>query len=153
MDLSDQLFICHIGSHPCTYLCCKPPNLIILYVLFYLRYVSLKACISRLPENAEAPTPVQWPARLMEPPKRLQGVEMDAYSSKNELFKAETKFWEDIIDGYIRVFKWRKFKLRNVMDMRAGFGGYFSQISSFHLLPWMSDHKYKFIRTSTWSPT
>jgi hypothetical protein len=42
----------------------------------------------------------------MEPPKRLQGVEMDAYSSKNELFKAETKFWEDIIDGYIRVFKW-----------------------------------------------
>jgi hypothetical protein len=89
----------------------------------------------------------------MEPPKRLQGVEMDAYSSKNELFKAETKFWEDIIDGYIRVFKWRKFKLRNVMDMRAGFGGYFSQISSFHLLPWMSDHKYKFIRASTWSPT
>jgi hypothetical protein len=89
----------------------------------------------------------------MEPPKRLQGVEMDAYSSKNELFKAETKFWEDIIDGYIRVFKWRKFKLRNVMDMRAGFGGYFSQISSFHLLPWMSDHKYNFIRTSTWLPT
>jgi hypothetical protein len=61
----------------------------------------------------------------MEPPKRLQGVEMDAYSSKNGIFKAETKFWEDIIDGYIHVFKWRKFKLRNVMDMRAGFGGYF----------------------------
>ncbi|TVU36529.1 hypothetical protein EJB05_18466, partial [Eragrostis curvula] len=87
-------------------------------------YVNLKACISRLPESGEAATLVQWPARLMEPPKRLQGVEMDAYSSKNELFKAETKFWEDIIDGYIRVFKWRKFKLRNVMDMRAGFGGF-----------------------------
>ncbi|KAL5656546.1 hypothetical protein ACJX0J_035865, partial [Zea mays] len=87
-------------------------------------YVGLKACISRLPENGEAPTPVQWPARLMEPPKRLQGVEMDAYSSKNELFKAETKFWDDIIDGYIRIFKWRKFKVRNVMDMRAGFGGF-----------------------------
>jgi hypothetical protein len=79
----------------------------------------------------------------MEPPKRLQGVEMDAYSSKNELFKAETKFWDDIIDGYIRIFKWRKFKVRNVMDMRAGFGGYFSQISSFHLLHWMYDCKYK----------
>ncbi|RCV28110.1 hypothetical protein SETIT_5G379900v2 [Setaria italica] len=87
-------------------------------------YVNLKACISRLPEIGEGPTPAQWPARLMDPPKRLQGVEMDAYSSKNELFKAETKFWEDILEGYIRVFKWRKFKLRNVMDMRAGFGGF-----------------------------
>jgi hypothetical protein len=103
----------------------QSPLFIILCVLFYLRYVSLKACISRLPENGEAPPPIQWPARLMEPPKRLQGVEMDAYSSKNGIFKAETKFWEDIIDGYIHVFKWRKFKLRNVMDMRAGFGGYF----------------------------
>lgn len=148
MYLSAQLFICH-SSHPFTYLCCKTPFFIILYILFYLRYVSLKACISQLPENGETPTPVQWPARLMEPPKRLQGVEMDAYSSKNELFKAETKFWEEIIDGYIRVFKWRKFKLRNVMDMRAGFGGYFSQISSFHLLSLISDYRYKSISTST----
>lgn len=89
------------------------------------RYVNLKACISRLPENGDGSTPFPWPARLMEPPKRLQGVEMDAYSSKNELFKAETKFWDDIVEGYVRVFKWRKFKFRNVMDMRAGFGGYF----------------------------
>ncbi|TVU36537.1 hypothetical protein EJB05_18474, partial [Eragrostis curvula] len=71
-------------------------------------HVNLKACISRLPESGEGATLVQWPARLMEPPKRLQ----------------ETKFWEDIIDGYIRVFKWRKFKLRNVMDMRARYGGF-----------------------------
>ena len=94
-----------------------------LYILFCLRYVNLKACISRLPETGEGLTPAQWPARLMDPPKRLQGVKMDAYSSKNELFKAETKFWDDILEGYIRIFKWRKFKLRNVMDMRAGFGG------------------------------
>ncbi|KAF7038584.1 hypothetical protein CFC21_048754 [Triticum aestivum] len=87
-------------------------------------YVGLKACISRLPVNSDGSTPFPWPARLMEPPRRLQGVEMDAYSSKNELFKAETKFWDDILEGYIRVFKWKKFKLRNVMDMRAGFGGF-----------------------------
>nr|CAB3474799.1 unnamed protein product [Digitaria exilis] len=87
-------------------------------------YVNLKACISRLPEIGEGLTPVQWPARLMDPPKRLQGVIMDAYLSKDVLFKAETKFWDDILEGYIRIFKWRKFKLRNVMDMRAGFGGF-----------------------------
>ncbi|PWZ30397.1 putative methyltransferase PMT12 [Zea mays] len=100
-------------------------------------YVSLKACISRLPENGEAPPPIQWPARLMEPPKRLQGVEMDVYSSKNGIFKAETKFWEDIIDGYIHVFKWRKFKLRNVMDMRAGFGGFAAALISRKLDWWV----------------
>ncbi|KAM0922783.1 hypothetical protein ACQ4PT_005954 [Festuca glaucescens] len=87
-------------------------------------YVNLKACISRLPVNGDGSTPFPWPARLTEPPRRLQGVEMDAYSSKNELYKAETKFWDDIVEGYIRVFKWKKFKLRNVMDMRAGFGGF-----------------------------
>ena len=97
--------------------------LTMLYILCCLRYVNLKACISRLPETGKGLTPAQWPARLMDPPKRLQGIKMDAYSSKNELFKAEAKFWDDILEGYIRIFKWRKFKLRNVMDMRAGFGG------------------------------
>ncbi|CAL4960477.1 unnamed protein product [Urochloa decumbens] len=100
-------------------------------------YVNLKACISRLPEIGEGPTPVQWPARLMDPPKRLQGVKMDAFSSKNELFKAETKYWDDILEGYIRIFKWRKFKLRNVMDMRAGFGGFAAALINRKLDCWV----------------
>ncbi|KQK10552.1 hypothetical protein BRADI_2g54840v3 [Brachypodium distachyon] len=100
-------------------------------------YVNLKVCISRLPENGDGSTPFTWPARLMEPPKRLQGVEMDAYSSKSELFKAETKFWDDILEGYIRVFKWRKFKLRNVMDMRAGFGGFAAALINRKLDYWV----------------
>lgn len=100
-------------------------------------YVNLKACISRLPENGDGPTPFPWPARLMEPPKRLEGVEMDAHSSKKELFKAETKFWDDIVEGYIRVFKWRKFKLRNVLDMRAGFGGFAAALINRKLDCWV----------------
>ena len=27
--------------------------------------------------------------------------------------------------SYVRVLHWKKFKLRNILDMRAGFGGYF----------------------------
>ncbi|BAS75206.1 Os01g0846600, partial [Oryza sativa Japonica Group] len=100
-------------------------------------YVNLKACISRLPENGDGLTPFPWPARLMEPPKRLEGVEMDAHSSKKELFKAETKFWDDIVEGYIRVFKWRKFKLRNVLDMRAGFGGFAAALINRKLDCWV----------------
>jgi Putative S-adenosyl-L-methionine-dependent methyltransferase len=48
---------------------------------------------------------------------------MDSIIAKNELFKAETNYWDDIIEGYIRIFKWKKLQIRNVMDMRAGFGG------------------------------
>lgn len=86
--------------------------------------MNLKACISRLPENGNAANVSAWPTRLNEPPPRLQEVEMDSIIAKNELFKAETKYWDDIIDGYIRIFKWKTLQIRNVMDMRAGFGGY-----------------------------
>ncbi|XP_078179278.1 putative methyltransferase PMT11 [Carex rostrata] len=100
-------------------------------------YVNLKACISRLPDNGEASNLVTWPARLNEPTKRLQSVEMDAYMAKNELFKAETRFWDDIISGFIRVFKWRKMRLRNVMDMRAGFGGFAAALINQKLDCWV----------------
>lgn len=37
---------------------------------------------------------------------------------------AESKYWNEIIDSYVRAFRWKEYNLRNVMDMRAGFGGY-----------------------------
>ena len=49
---------------------------------------------------------------------------MDAYISRKEIFKAESKYWNEIITGYVGAFHWREFKLRNVLDMRAGYGGY-----------------------------
>lgn len=48
---------------------------------------------------------------------------MDAYIAKNELFKAEAKYWNDTAEGFIRVFHLKQLHLRNIMDMRAGFGG------------------------------
>ncbi|KAK1265065.1 putative methyltransferase PMT11 [Acorus gramineus] len=89
-----------------------------------LWYVNLKACISRLPENGYGSNVTAWPARLEDPPDRLQAVEMDAYIAKKEIFKAETKYWVDIIQGFVHVFHWRTLGIRNVMDMRAGFGGF-----------------------------
>lgn len=91
-------------------------------------YVNLTTCISRLPENGFGAHITTWPARLQEPPERLQGVEMDAYLSKNELFKAESRYWNDIIESYVRAFHWKKLRLRNIMDMRAGFGGFASAL-------------------------
>lgn len=90
----------------------------------FCRYVGLKACITPLPETGYGANVTTWPARLHYPPDRLQSIEMDAYKSRKEIFKAESKYWNEIIDGYVRAFRWEGFKLRNVMDMRAGYGGY-----------------------------
>lgn len=84
----------------------------------------MKACITRLPENGYGANVTTWPARLQYPPDRLQTVKIDASISRKEIFKAESKYWEDIIDGYIRAYHWKDLSFRNVMDMRAGFGGY-----------------------------
>lgn len=92
-------------------------------VIFIYRYVDLKACISRLPENGAGWNVTEWPARLQSPPNRLQSIQYDAAMSRNELFKAESKYWSEIIGSYVRALHWKKFKLRNVLDMRASFGG------------------------------
>ncbi|KAG6491018.1 hypothetical protein ZIOFF_049159 [Zingiber officinale] len=86
-------------------------------------YVSLKACITRLPENGYGANVSSWPARSHEPPQRLQEVDMDAYIARNDIFEAESQYWNEIVEGHVRVFHWEQWKLRNVMDMRAGFGG------------------------------
>ncbi|XVE55257.1 hypothetical protein DITRI_Ditri03aG0144800 [Diplodiscus trichospermus] len=86
-------------------------------------YVDLRACITQLPANGYGSNVSTWPARLHNPPDRLQSIEMDAYISRKEIFRAESKYWNEIIDSYVRAFRWKDMKLRNVMDMRAGLGG------------------------------
>ncbi|KAJ6983057.1 methyltransferase PMT11 isoform X2 [Populus alba x Populus x berolinensis] len=87
-------------------------------------YVDLKACISRLPENGYGANVPTWPSRLHTPPDRLQSIQYESYIARKELLKAESKFWSETIAGYVRAWHWKKFKLRNVMDMKAGFGGF-----------------------------
>ncbi|PQQ06606.1 putative methyltransferase PMT11 [Prunus yedoensis var. nudiflora] len=86
-------------------------------------YVDQKACITRLPENGYGANVTKWPDRLQTPPDRLQSIQFDAYISRKELLRAESRYWHEIIESYVRVFRWKKIRLRNAMDMRAGFGG------------------------------
>lgn len=87
-------------------------------------YVDLKACITRLPENGYGANVSLWPERLRTSPDRLQSIQLDAFIARKELFKAESKYWNEIIESYVRALHWKKMKLRNVLDMRAGFGGF-----------------------------
>ncbi|KAH0876103.1 hypothetical protein HID58_073465 [Brassica napus] len=86
-------------------------------------YVDMKPCITRLPETGYGANVSPWPARLHDPPERLQSIQMDAYISRKEIMKAESRFWFETVESYVRVFRWKEFKLRNVLDMKAGFGG------------------------------
>ncbi|XP_071702593.1 probable methyltransferase PMT10 [Rutidosis leptorrhynchoides] len=87
-------------------------------------YVPLKACITRLPENGYGGNVTMWPARLNYPPDRLQSIKMDAFLSRKDIYKAESKYWKDITYSYVNVFRWKKLNVRNVMDMRARYGGF-----------------------------
>ncbi|XP_044460932.1 probable methyltransferase PMT11 [Mangifera indica] len=100
-------------------------------------YVDLKACISRLPENGYGANLPSWPDRLQTPPDRLQSIQLDAYIARKELFKAESKYWSEIISGHVSGLKWNKMKFRNVMDMRAGFGGFAAALIEQKLDAWV----------------
>ncbi|AES71005.2 putative S-adenosyl-L-methionine-dependent methyltransferase [Medicago truncatula] len=100
-------------------------------------YVDLKACISELPKNEYEANITDWPARLQTPPNRLQSIKVDAFISRKELFKAESKYWNEIIEAYVRALHWKKIRLRNVMDMRAGFGGFAAAMITQKLDSWV----------------
>lgn len=103
------------------------------------RNVNITKCITQLPENGYGANVTAWPARLDSPPDRLFSIKMDAELSRREIYRAESKFWSSIIKGYIGAFRWETLNLRNVLDMRAVYGGYVlfkrieSIIYSFHL--------------------
>ncbi|OWM85128.1 probable methyltransferase PMT10 isoform X2 [Punica granatum] len=100
-------------------------------------YVSLKACIARLPEHGFGSNTSAWPARLHNPPERLQTINMEGSISRKDMFRAESKYWNDIIDSYVRVYHWGDLQLRNVMDMRAGFGGFAAALYDLHIDCWV----------------
>ncbi|XP_061368929.1 probable methyltransferase PMT11 [Gastrolobium bilobum] len=100
-------------------------------------YVNLKACISELPKNGYEANVTNWPARLQTPPNRLQSIKLDAFISRKELFRAESKYWNEIIASYVRALRWKKMRLRNIMDMRAGFGGFAAALIDQNLDSWV----------------
>ncbi|VFR00244.1 unnamed protein product [Cuscuta campestris] len=87
-------------------------------------YVNMKACITSLPDNGYGANVTAWPARLKYPPDRLFSIKMDAILSRREIYRADTNYMVDLVRGYINAFHWKTLQLRNIMDMRAGYGGF-----------------------------
>ncbi|XP_073294792.1 probable methyltransferase PMT12 [Primulina huaijiensis] len=100
-------------------------------------YVKSKACITRLPENGYGTNVTSWPARLHFPQDRLHSIKMDADTSRKELYKANSKYWNEIVRGYVVAFHIDKMNLRNVMDMKAGYGGFAAALLDFNVNCWV----------------
>eukprot|EP00252_Welwitschia_mirabilis_P003493 TRINITY_DN13552_c0_g1_i2.p1 TRINITY_DN13552_c0_g1~~TRINITY_DN13552_c0_g1_i2.p1 ORF type:complete len:690 (-),score=101.99 TRINITY_DN13552_c0_g1_i2:169-2238(-) len=100
-------------------------------------YVPLKACITRLPEYGYGGNLTEWPARLHSPPERLELAQVDAFAAKKEIFNAETGYWNMVVESYQRGLGWKRLHLRNVMDMRAGFGGFAAALLDQHVDAWV----------------
>ncbi|GAU34616.1 hypothetical protein TSUD_15310 [Trifolium subterraneum] len=100
-------------------------------------YVGLKACIAQLPDNGYGANVTNWPSRLHQIPDRLQSIKMDAVISRRELLKAESNYWHEIVNSYVQAFHWKEYKFRNVLDMRAGFGGFAAAMHDLQLDCWV----------------
>ncbi|KAG6432580.1 hypothetical protein SASPL_104161 [Salvia splendens] len=100
-------------------------------------YAEVKACITRLPENGYGTNTSDWPARLHSPPDRLFTIQMDAEKSRKELYKADSKYTNEIVRGYVGAFHLNQMNLRNVMDMKAGYGGYAAALVDFQFSSWV----------------
>lgn len=90
-----------------------------------------------MPENGYGVNLTKWPARLQTSPDRLQSIKLDALLSRKELFKAESKYWNEVIASYVRAYRWKTMRLRNVIDMRAGFGGFAAALIDQNLDSWV----------------
>ncbi|KAH0681320.1 hypothetical protein KY284_022405 [Solanum tuberosum] len=99
--------------------------------------VNLTKCITQLPENGYGANVTAWPARLHSPPDRLFSIKMDAELSRREIYKAESNFWYAVIKGYIGAFRWETLNLRNVLDMRAVYGGFAAALHDFNFDCWV----------------
>lgn len=99
--------------------------------------VNVKACITRLPENGYGTNTTDWPDRLHSPPQRLFSIPMDAEKSRKELYKADSSYQKEIVSGYVNVFHLNQMNFRNVMDMKAAYGGYAAALHDFQFDSWV----------------
>ena len=88
----------------------------------------MKACIHELPttEGARATSwPTEWPLRVESAPYWLRSSEKGIYGNPVvDEYRADAEHWKRIIEkSYLQGLGIQWSSVRNVMDMKAGYGG------------------------------
>ncbi|VFQ93449.1 unnamed protein product [Cuscuta campestris] len=92
-------------------------------------YVPLQACMHRVPTDDKdrgSKWPKQWPERLQTPPYWLNRSQTGIYGKPApDDFAADYEHWKHVISkSYMRGLGINWSKVRNIMDMRADYGGF-----------------------------
>ncbi|MQL94966.1 hypothetical protein Taro_027630 [Colocasia esculenta] len=92
-------------------------------------YVPLQSCMHRVPTDASergSQWPQEWPRRLRIPPYWLNSSEVGVYGkSAPDDFAADYEHWKRVVSkSYLHGLGIDWSKVRNVMDMRAVYGGF-----------------------------
>lgn len=96
--------------------------------LWHDRNVTLQACMHKVPvDSAERGSqwPEQWPARLTKAPYWLLSSQVGVYGKPApEDFTADYEHWSRVVSkSYLNGMGIDWSRVRNVMDMRAVYGG------------------------------
>lgn len=103
-------------------------SIILGYAYMKIRYVPLQSCMHRAPvDEAERGThwPEEWPSRLQTPPYWLNSSQMGIYGKPApQDFEADYEHWKRVVNNsYMTRLGITWTNVRNVMDMRAVYGG------------------------------
>lgn len=90
--------------------------------------IQLQACMHKIPVKSERGSewPEQWPMRLNVPPSWMNSSQIGVYGqSAPEDFKTDYEHWKRVVSkSYLNGMGIDWSKVRNVMDMRAVYGGF-----------------------------
>lgn len=90
-------------------------------------YTPLQRCIHRIPNESfvhGSMWPSNWSLRLEEEPLWLTNTPGSTYGSSRDFHK-DTLYWRDVVQNlYLHDFSIDWSIIRNVMDMKAGYGGF-----------------------------
>ncbi|KNA13332.1 hypothetical protein SOVF_117730 [Spinacia oleracea] len=92
-------------------------------------YVPLQACMHRVPTDESArgsKWPIRWAKRLQAPPYWLNKTQMGIYGKPApDDFEKDYEHWQDVVNkSYLNGLGISWSNVRNVMDMRAVYGGF-----------------------------
>lgn len=101
-------------------------------------YVPLQACMHRIPTDKSirgSLWPEEWPKRLEVPPYWLNDSQTGVYGKPApEDFTTDYEHWKHIVNkSYLTGFGIEWSKVRNVMDMRAVYGGFAAALKDMKL--------------------
>ncbi|KAJ0646752.1 putative S-adenosyl-L-methionine-dependent methyltransferase [Helianthus annuus] len=105
---------------------------------YFGRYVPLQICMHKVPSKETergSQWPEVWPARLQKPPYWLNKNPLGIYGKPTPKdFEADYEYWKRVVSNtYMHGLGVNWSNVRNVMDMRAVYGGFAAALKDMNL--------------------